>query len=61
MEDWWKYVETRETKPIDLLITKCLICGEDMPAYSIHDAPKICVYCKNAVIWAREKMKQGEK
>jgi hypothetical protein len=62
MEDWWQYMKTRtEPKITDMLVTKCLICGEDMPVYSIHDAPKICVYCKNAVIWAREKMKQGEK
>ena len=61
MEDWWKYIETREPKPIDMLATKCLICGADMPVYSIHDAPKICGCCKDAVMWVREKMKQGDK
>lgn len=60
MKDWWKHITTREYKPIDGLASKCLICGENVPVYSIHDAPKICDSCKDAVMWAREKMKQGE-
>ena len=61
MEDWWKHIEVREPKPIDVLASKCLICGAVVPVYSINDAPKICGYCKDAVMWAREKMKQGDK
>ena len=61
MREWWKYIETREPNPTEVLVTKCLICGTDVPVYSIHDGPKICGCCKDAVMWSREKMKQGEK
>ncbi len=51
-------VETKEVKEEDILATYCLICGESVPVYSIHDAPKICDKCKAVVMRLREQEEQ---
>lgn len=39
------------------LATECLICGESVPVFSIHAAPKVCEKCKAVVLKLREQDK----
>lgn len=37
--------------------TSCLVCGEFIPCSMFEFGIKICDECKQAVLWAKEKMK----
>ena len=38
--------------------TPCLICGESVPIFHIHDTPKICQKCKDAVMKVRGELSE---
>ena len=38
----------------------CLICGKFVPCHRFELGVKICDECKQAVAWAKEKMKEKE-
>lgn len=48
--------------PVDFLpSTSCIICGKGiaLDLYQDMNAPRVCDECKEAVAWAKEKMKDG--
>ena len=57
MEEWYKKTTAVEPNQYCELATECLICGESVPVYSIHAAPKICEKCKAVVLKLREQDK----
>ena len=48
---------TRYVSNITPRATPCLICGEDVPVMHLHDTPKICDKCKDAVMKLRKEGK----
>lgn len=41
--------------------TSCIVCGKTiaLEPYQAPNAPRVCDECKEAVAWAKEKMKDG--
>lgn len=42
------------------LYTKCLVCGKEVAMSMWESGSKICDECKQAIVWAKEKMKEKE-
>ncbi len=41
-----------------LLVAPCLICGKEVNVSMWQGGPVICSECKQAIAWAKEKMKE---
>ena len=47
------------------IVTLCMICGKEIPLTnacggSIYSAPMVCQECKDAIEWAKKRMKCNE-
>jgi hypothetical protein len=51
------YINT-ECKPATELVTKCIICGNDVVISVWDNAPKVCEDCKKAIAYAKKLMEK---
>jgi hypothetical protein len=51
------YINT-ECKPVTQLVTKCIICGNDVVISVWDNATKVCEDCKKAVAYAKKLMEK---
>lgn len=49
------YTETKS-----LLVAPCLICGKAVNVPTLYSGQVVCDECKQAIAWAKEKMKEKE-
>ena len=48
------------TTTMPMLATPCMICGKNVNISMWQSGPGICDECKQAIAWAKEKMKEKE-